>query len=157
MVLPMVPMVYRCLDLNLNLNLNSLLPDVVQYSTNGTIGNTIGTNGTIGSPNGTIGKPMVPLATNGSIGKISNSTIERTPNRPTIGLTNGTIGTTNCTIGTNVSTNGNIGTNGTIGCEKTFRVLWLPMVPLATNGTIGKIFNGTIGRIPNARNVYLAV
>ena len=60
--------------------------DVVQGSTNGTIGNTICTNGiskgTIGSPNGTIGKPMAPLATNGTIGKISNGTIGRTPNRP---------------------------------------------------------------------------
>ena len=26
-------------------------------------------------------------------------------------------------------------------------VLWLPMVPLATNGTIGKISNGIIGRM----------
>ena len=31
--------------------------------------------------NGTIGKPMVPLATNGTIGKITISTIGRTPNR----------------------------------------------------------------------------
>ena len=54
-----------------------------------------------------------------------------------IWLTNGTIGTTNGTIGTNVSTNDIIGTNGNIGCRKTFRALWLPMVPLATNGTIG--------------------
>ena len=45
--------------------------NIVQGSTNGTIGKTIGTNGnasvTTGSPNGTIGiivKPMVPLATN---------------------------------------------------------------------------------------------
>ena len=48
------------------------------------IGNTIGTNGyangTIGPPNGTNGKPMVPLATNGTIGKISNGTIGRTLN-----------------------------------------------------------------------------
>ena len=51
------------------------------------IGNTIGTNGnangTIGPPNGTIGtngKPMVPLATNDTIGKISNGTIGRTMN-----------------------------------------------------------------------------
>ena len=55
----------------------------VQGSTDGTNGNTIGTNGnvngTIGAP---IGKPMVPLATNGTIGKISNGTIGRTPNRP---------------------------------------------------------------------------
>ena len=29
------------------------------------------------------------------------------------------------------------------------------MVPLATNGTIGKISNGAIGRIPNARSVKL--
>ena len=55
-----------------------------------------------------------------------------------IGLTNGTIWTTNGTIGTNVSTNGNIGPSGIIGYRETFRVLWLPMVPLATNGTIGK-------------------
>ena len=64
--------------------------NTVQGSTNDTIGNTIGTNGnvnaTIGSPNGTIvtnGKPMVPLvpsATNGTIGKITNDTIGRTPN-----------------------------------------------------------------------------
>ena len=56
-------------------------------NTNGTIGNTIGTNGnangTIGPLSGTIGtngKPMVPLATNGTIGKIPNGTIGRTPN-----------------------------------------------------------------------------
>ena len=46
-----------------------------------------------------------------------------------LGLPIGTIGTTNGTIGTNVSTNGNI---GTIGYRERFRVLWLPMVPLAT-------------------------
>ena len=115
---------------------------------------------------------MVPLTiTNGTIGKISNvqgslvtnGTIDdyqwyhwEIPNShsaDTIGLTNGTIGTTDGTIGTNVYTNGNIGTNGTIGCQETFRVLWLPMVPLATNGTIGKISNDAIGRIPNARIV----
>ena len=42
-------------------------------------------NGTIGSPNvtiGTVGKPMIPLATNGTISKISNGTIGRTPNSP---------------------------------------------------------------------------
>ena len=72
----------------------------------------------------------------------------------TIGLTNGTNRTTNGTIGTNVSTNGNIGTNGTIGCRETFRVLWLAMVPLATNESIGKISNGTIGRIPNTGIVF---
>ena len=62
--------------------------NIVQGSSNGTIGFTISTNGnangTIGSPNGTIGtigKPMVPLATNGTIGKITNGTIGRTPNR----------------------------------------------------------------------------
>ena len=59
--------------------------NIVQGSTNGTIGFTIGTNGnangTIGSPNGTIGKPMAPLATNGTIGKITNGAIGRTPNR----------------------------------------------------------------------------
>ena len=94
---------------------------------------------------------MVPLAT---IGKIFNGTIGRIPKARTIGLTNGTIGTTNGTISTNVSTNGNIDTNGTIGCREMFRVLWLPMVPLATNGTIGKFSNGTIGRIPNARHIH---
>ena len=60
----------------------------VQGSTNGTIGNTIGTNdnanGTIGNPNGTIGKPMAQLATNGTIGKITNGTIRRTPNGATM-------------------------------------------------------------------------
>ena len=45
-----------------------------------------------------------------------------------VGLTNGAIGTIN---GTNASTNGKIDTIGTIGCRETFRVLWLPMVPLA--------------------------
>ena len=67
--------------------------DVVQGSTNGTIGNTICTNGyasgTIGSSNGTIGtigKPMVPFATNGTFGKISNGTIGRTPNRPNVNI-----------------------------------------------------------------------
>ena len=34
---------------------------------------------------GTIGKPMVSLATNGTIGKITNGTIGRTPNRGYIG------------------------------------------------------------------------
>ena len=65
--------------------------NIVQGSTNGSIGNTIGTNGnangTIGSPNGTIGsigKPMVPLATNGTIGKITNGTIGRNPNRANV-------------------------------------------------------------------------
>ena len=47
--------------------------NIVQGFTNGTTGNTICTNGnangTIGS---TIGKPMLPLATNGTIGKITN-------------------------------------------------------------------------------------
>ena len=40
-------------------------------------------NGTIGSPletNGTIGTPMVPLVTNGTIGKITNVTIGKTLN-----------------------------------------------------------------------------
>ena len=66
-----------------------------------------------------------------------------------LGLPMVPLGTTNGTIVTNVSTNGNI---GTIGYQEKFRVLWLPMVPLATNGTIGKISNVTIGRIPNARD-----
>ena len=63
MVLPMVPMVNE------------------YQSTSGTIGTNGNANGTIGS---TIGKPMVPLATNGAIGKITNGTIGRTPNRAII-------------------------------------------------------------------------
>ena len=58
---------------------------------------------------------------------------------------------TNGTIDTNVSTNGSTDTNGAIGYRETFRALWLPMGPLAANGTIGKISTGTIGRILNAR------
>ena len=65
--------------------------NIVQGYTNSTIGNIIGTNGkakgTICSPNGTVGtfsKPMVPLATNGTIGKITNGTIGGTPNRATV-------------------------------------------------------------------------
>ena len=61
--------------------------NIVQGSTIGTNGNTIGTNGNangnIGPPNGTIGtnyKPMVPLATNGTIGKITIGAIGRTSN-----------------------------------------------------------------------------
>ena len=66
--------------------------------TNGTIGTTNGTNvftnGIIGT-NGTIGcretfmvlwLPMVPLATNGTIGKISNGTIGRIPNACTVSV-----------------------------------------------------------------------
>ena len=34
--------------------------------------------------NGTIGKPVVPLATNGTVGNITNGTIGRTPNRAKI-------------------------------------------------------------------------
>ena len=83
-----------------------------------------------------LGLPMVPLGANGTNG--------------TNVSTNSTIGTNGTTIGTNGTT---IGTNGTIGYQERFRVLWLPMVPLATNGTIGKISNVTIGRIPNARFV----
>ena len=57
-------------------------------STNGTIGTNVSTNGNIGT-NGTIGcretfrvlwLPMVTLATNGTIGKISNGTIGGIPN-----------------------------------------------------------------------------
>ena len=56
--------------------------------TNGTIGTNVSANGNIGT-NGTFGCrktfrvlwfPMVPLATNGTIGKISNGTIGRIPN-----------------------------------------------------------------------------
>ena len=58
-------------------------------TTNGTIGTNVSTNGN----NGTIGYretfrvlwlPMVPLATNGTIGKISNGTIGRIPNARTV-------------------------------------------------------------------------
>ena len=59
---------------------NQWYTNVVQGSTNGTIGYTIGTNG---NANGTIHKP---LATNGTIGKIINGTIGRTPNRADIML-----------------------------------------------------------------------
>ena len=55
--------------------------NIVQGSSNGTIGNTIGTNGNANGTIGYIGKPMVPLGTNGTIGKIINGTIGRTPNR----------------------------------------------------------------------------
>ena len=51
-----------------------MVPLVIPLVTNGNA------NGTIGPPNGTIGtngKPMVPLAINGNIGKISNGTIGR--------------------------------------------------------------------------------
>ena len=64
-----------------------MVPMVYQYLSRSIIGNTICANGnanaTIGSPNGTIGtigKPMVPMATNGTIGKITNGTVGRTPN-----------------------------------------------------------------------------
>ena len=67
--------------------------NIDQDFTNGIIGNTICTNGnangTIGSPNGTngtIGRPMVPLDTNGTIGKNTNDTIGRTSNRAYIFL-----------------------------------------------------------------------
>ena len=58
--------------------------NIVQGSTNGTIGTNDNAIGTTGSPNGTIGKPMVPLAINGTIGKITNGTIGETPHRATI-------------------------------------------------------------------------
>ena len=63
---------------------NQWYTNIVQGSTNGTIGTNGNGNGTIGSPSGTnstIGKLMVPLATNGTIGKITNGTIASTPNR----------------------------------------------------------------------------
>ena len=63
--------------------------NIVQGFTNGTIGNNICTNGnangTIGSPNGTIGtigKPIVPLATNGTIGEITNGTLGESRTEP---------------------------------------------------------------------------
>ena len=37
---------------------------------------------------GTIGKPVVPLAPNGTIGKITNGAIGKTPNRATVKLAN---------------------------------------------------------------------
>ena len=104
---------------------------------------------------------MVPLATNGTIGKITIGTIGRTPNIKPLrmfmvlpmvpvvqGSTNGTIGNT---IGTNGNANGTIGSpNGTIGKPMVpIGTIGKPMVPLATNGTIGKISNGTIWRTPN--------
>ena len=65
---------------------------------------------------------------------------------------NGTIGNTNGTIGNTIGTNGNA--NGTIGPPNgTIGTNGKPMAPLATNGAIGNISNGAIGRTPNARNV----
>ena len=52
-----------------------------QGYTNIVQGSTIGTNGNANGTIGTLGKPMVPLATDGTIGKFTNDTIERTPNR----------------------------------------------------------------------------
>ena len=95
------------------------------------IGNTICTNGdangTIGSPNGTIGtigKPMVPLATNSTIGKITNGTIWRTPNRFTVDCLQYWLQSvfTNGAIGTNGITNGTIG--------RTLNDIGIPLVPL---------------------------
>ena len=65
-VLPMVPMIYQYRS------------RFYQWYHCNTIGANGNANGTIGSPSGTIGRPMVPLAT---IGKITNGTIGRTPNR----------------------------------------------------------------------------
>ena len=68
----------------------------------------------------------------------------------------GTIGSTNATIGNTIGANGNA--NGTIGPPSgTIGTNGKPMVPLATNGTIGKISNGTIGRTMNARRVRFKV
>ena len=54
--------------------------------------------------------------------------------------------------------------NDTIGCHrqknqplaasKPFRVWSLQLVPMVTNGTNGKIYNGTIGKTPNAATVW---
>ena len=61
-------------------------------TTNDTIGTNVSTNGNIDT-NGTIGYretfrvlclPIVPLATNGTIGKIPNGTIGRIPNACTV-------------------------------------------------------------------------
>ena len=67
--------------------------NIVQGSTNGTVDKTIGTNGnangTTGTPIGTIGKSIVPLAlpllpwaTNGTIGNITNGTIGKPRTEP---------------------------------------------------------------------------
>ena len=61
--------------------------NIIQGSTNGTIGKIIGTNG---NANGTNGKPMVPftvkpmlpLASNGTIGIITNGTIGKPRTEP---------------------------------------------------------------------------
>ena len=37
-----------------------------------------------------------------------------------------------------------------LAASKPFGVLSLRLVPLVTNGTNGKIYNGTIGKTPNA-------
>ena len=77
----------RCIDHYITVDTTGL--------TNGTIGTTNGNTGTNVSTNGNIGTnvtigcrktfwvlwlTMVPLATNGTIGKISNGTIGRIPN-----------------------------------------------------------------------------
>ena len=56
------------------------------------------------------------------------------------GSTNSIIGNTNCNANVSIGS-----PNGTIGKS---------MVPLATNVTIGKIFNGTIGRAQNGAIVH---
>ena len=77
----------------------------------------------------------------------------------TVGLTNGTTWpayNTNGTIGTNDSTNGTIGTVPMVPLaaeKRSDRVLWLPTVPMATNCTIGKFSNDTIGRTLNVANL----
>ena len=90
-VLPMVPLVKTVGSQCVCSWFYQWYTNIVQGYTNGTIGNTIGTNGnangTICSPNGTvgtIGKLIVPLATNGTIGKIANGIIGRTLNRAII-------------------------------------------------------------------------
>ena len=54
---------------------------IVQGSTNGNIGKTIGTNG---NANGTNGKPMVPLLSqgNGTVSKITNGTVGKPRTEP---------------------------------------------------------------------------
>ena len=43
--------------------------------------------------------------------------------------------------------------NQPLAASKPFGVLSLRLVPMVTNGTNGKIFNGTIGKTSNAANV----
>ena len=44
-----------------------------------------------------------------------------------------------------------------LAASKVFRVLWVPLVLLVTNGTISKFTNGVIGIIPNALQILVTM